>query len=378
MRLLGAIFLLILVTVAAPQAQDTRQFYLSPVDGTGTELDPFRSRCLGLPGGGNIDLRPDVDAFLCASNALPGDLTGVEVIGASLTGALGGKKHALDVRFKKALKAATVEELIVEVLTPKLAKGRDGKLKIYLGGSEPVYQKTAWVPFEDGGLIADLTNYANDLLEPSLAWAATISDAFTASDGNLDGCCTSVWTEFSGTAWTIASNQAVATGAGTLALARNTVNAFSGVDHTATLTVVNVAAGTPADGTSTSCAVLVRKEANTTQTYYRTTVTIRDAGELNETNLQKVVAGSTTILATDTADWSANDTITVAASGSTISGQRSGGTLMSVTDTSITAGQNYGLRYFSDYTTGSPGCTVDDLTGSDEPSRIRGGSRWYP
>ena len=378
MRLLGAIFLLILVTVAAPQAQDTRQFYLSPVDGTGTELDPFRSRCLGLPGGGNIDLRPDVDAFLCASNALPGDLTGVEVIGASLSGALGGKKNALDATFQKTLRAATVEEFIAEILTPKLTKGRDGKLKIYLGGGEPVYQKTAWVPFEDGGLIADLTTYATDVLEPALAWAATISDAFTASDGNLDGCCTSVWAEISGTAWTIASNQAVATGSGTLAIARNTANNFAGTDHTATLTLVNVTAGTPADGTSTSCAVLIRKEANTTQTYYRTTVTIRDSGELNETNLQKVVAGSTTILGTDTTDWSANETVTVTASGSTISGQRSGGTLMSVTDTSITAGQYYGLRYFSDYTTGSPGCTVDDLTGSDEPSRIRGGSRWYP
>ena len=370
----------LLAVASVPHAQEIRQFWLSPVEGSGTEDDPYHSRCLRMPGAGNIDLRPDVDAFLCASNDLPADMTGVEQIGASYKSALGGKKGALNAKFKKSLSANTVEDLIIEVVSPKLTAGKDGKLKIYLGGSKPIYQQTAWVPFRDGGLVADLSNAAMGLVEPTLAWAATISESFTATDGDLDGCCTSVWTEFFGTEWTIVSNQAVGSGntTGSLAAARNTVNSFATADHTATVTAVSLVTGNAADGTNTSCAVLIRKGSNTTQTFYRTTTIVRDSGELNETLLQKTVTGTTTTLASDTTDWTANDTITVSAVGSTISGQLSAGTLMTVTDTEITGGTNYGIRYFSDYTTGSPSCTLDNLTGSDVSSRIRGGSRWLP
>lgn len=365
---------------SSPHAQDTRQFYLSPIDLSPDPEIGFHSRCLRMPGAGNIDLRPDVDAFLCASNDLPVDMTGVEQIGASYKSSLGAKKGALNAKFKKSLSANTVEDLIIEVVSPKLKAGTDGKLKIYLGGSEPVYQQTAWVPFRDGGLVADLSNAAMGLVEPTLAWAATISESFTAADGDLDGCCTSVWTEFFGTEWTIVSNQAVGSGdtTGSLAAARNTANSFDTVDHTATVTVAGLITGTAADGTNTSCAVLIRKGANATQTFYRTTTILRDSGELSETVLHKTVSGTTTTLASDTTDWTANDTITVSAVGSTISGKLSAGTLMTVTDTEITGGTNYGIRYFSDYTTGSPSCTLDNLTGSDVSSRIRGGSRWLP
>lgn len=365
---------------SVPQAQDTRQFYLSPIDLSPDPEIGFHSRCLRMPGAGNIDLRPDVDAFLCASTDLPADMTGVEQIGASYKSALGSRKGVLNAKFKKALAATTVEDLIIEVIGPKLRAGKDGKLKIYLGGSNPIYQQTAWVPFRDGGLVADLSNAAIGLIEPTLAWAATISESFTAADGDLEGCCTSVWTEFFGSEWTIVSNRAVGSGAtiGSLAAARNTVNSFSTVDHTVTATVVGLTIGNAANGTNTSCAVLIRKGANATQTFYRTTTTLRDSVELSETLLQKTVAGTTTTLASDTTDWTANDTLTVSASGSAISGQLSAGTLMAVTDTEITSGTNYGIRYFSDYTTGSPSCTLDNLTGSDVLTRIRGGSRWLP
>lgn len=377
-RVFAALLILLVAGASVPQAQGPLHVYVSPVDGDPTTELGYHSRCLGMAGSGNIDLRPDVDGFLCSSNELPDDLTGVEILGASLKGSLGAKKSELDAKFKKTLKANTVEELIVEIIEPKLITGKDGKKKIYLGPGSPIYQQTAWVPFRDNGLVADLTNFAADLAEPALAWAATISDNFTAADGNLDGCCTSVWTEFSGTPWTIVSNQAKAAATSTTGVARNTANDFATTDHTATITVVSVATGDAINGTNTTCALFIRKAADSTATFYRTTIQISDAGELNQTLLQKTLVGTTTTLGTDTSDWSANDTITISANGSTIEGQRSGGSLMSVTDTSITTGNNYGIRYFSDYTTGSPDCTLDTLTGSDiSTTRSRGNVIWF-
>ena len=100
LRLVALLALAITAWGSVPQAQDTRQFYLSPIDGSADTEIGWHARCLGLPGAGNIDLRPwGVDAFLCASNNLPADMTGVEQIGSSLRSAIGGWKGALDAKF---------------------------------------------------------------------------------------------------------------------------------------------------------------------------------------------------------------------------------------------------------------------------------------
>lgn len=365
-----------------PQAQVPKVVYLALVDGTGTETDPFHSRGFGATTGvGCIDLRPDsriaTGRMLCAADTLPAS-AGIVQIGATFLDRLSAqRKTAIETALGVTLTNDNILDVVAELLITHaktdgtrwrpLQAGRDGKYKIFLGRTE-AYTQTAWLyPYvTDHGLVADAVNW----LEPAVAWAASLTEIFTATNGNLDGCqasgCTHSWTEFVGTAWTIASNQAVASGStvGSLAAARN-MTALDTVNHRVSATFVSQATGNAADGTNTSCAVLARKEANATQTFYRTTILLQDAGELNQALLHKTVAGSTTLLASDTTDWTANDVVTVYPNGSTISGQHASGALMSVTDTEIAGGTYVGIRYFSDYTTGSPSCTIDNLAAYD-------------
>lgn len=361
--------LAVLALSDVPYTQEVRQVYLSPVDGAGTEADPWHSRCVGMPGAGNIDLRPDVDAFLCASADLPADMTGVEQIGASYQSALGGKKGALNAKFKKSLAANTVEDLIIEVLSRKLRAGKDGKLKIYLGGPIPVYQQTAWVPFRDGGLVADLSNAVLDVLEPTLAWAATFHDSFTGADGNLAGDLT--WTEFLSTEWTRTGNTAYASGA-TVAAAEARADHDTDTDDQeiqAAVSYTYVSAG------NYRCAVLGRKDSTTTRDFYQFGIQ-RDSG-VNVYRILERNAGSPTTLADSTIATTSPSTIKFIPDGSTLSGYV-GGVLVAgpVTDSTISGKTRGGIAYVG----GAAGdnCTIDNFVIQDTVARARGGSRWLP
>lgn len=390
-RLLILIALTLTCWASVPHAQVPRPTYLSPIDGSGTDADPFRSRCLDIAGKGNIDLRPwGINRFLCASNALPTNMTGVGQLGSSLLDNLTpARKTALEALLGKSVSASNVREVIIELLQSRLQAGRDGKLKIWLGEATPVYEQTAGIPFRDNGLFADtsfavvavatvtataITRVPARVLAALVAvvlsltnqpaWATTLTtETFTATDGNLDGCqargCTHSHTEISGTPWTITSNQATASGNATGVSRMETP--LDTVNHRASLTVVNVTTG--GGGTNATCSVLIRKENNATLTFYRNTAVIRNAGELNETQLSKVVAGTITVLDNNNTDWAANDVLFVSADGTTILGGTNNVLLLSITDVEITTGTYVGLRYFADTSSGA--CTVDNLGAQD-------------
>lgn len=352
---------------STPQAQDTRQFYLSPIDGSAdTELG-WHSRCLHMPGAGNIDLRPwGVDAFLCASNDLPADMTGVEQIGASFRSALGGRKGSLNAKFKKTLQANTVEDLIVEVISPRLRAGKDGKLKIYLGGQIPVYQQTAWVPFRDGGLVADLSNAAIEAMEPAIAWATSASETFNCSD-SASLTCVLTWTEFSGTTWGISSNAAQSNSL-TAAEARAD-SAVSTEDHSVQSTL---GSATESGTGFARCGVIARKANSATRTYYTL------FADLDATNWEtgKRVGGTYTSLATTTQDPAAADVMKLVPDGSSITGMVNGVTVLGpTTDIEITGNTYGGLYSHGNGTTLL--CIQDSWSIVDNTSRSRTGALWF-
>lgn len=367
-KLAALLMLACLAWGSVPQAQDIRQFYLSPVDGSGAESDPYHSRCLGLPGAGNIDLRPDVDAFLCASTDLPADMNGVEQIGASLKSSLGGRKGALDTTFKKTLRAANVEDLIIEVLSPKIRAGKDGKLKIYLGGRAPVYQQTAWVPFRDDGIVADLSHAALSVIEPTLAWAATYHDTFTGADGNLAGDLT--WTEYLDTVWARASNKASASGASSPA-------AEARADHDTDTDDQEVQADlayTYTSGGNLRCAVFGRKDSTTTRDYYQFGMQ-RDSG-VDVYRILERNAGAPTTLADSAGVTATSATIKLIVDGTSIAGYVGGVlTVGPVTDATISGNTRAGLAYVGG---SGDSCTADNFRVADATARSRGGSRWLP
>ena len=369
-RLVVLLALAIAAWGSVPQAQDIRQFYLSPLDGSAATEIGWHSRCLGMPGYGNIDLRPwGVDAFLCASNDLPSDMTGVEQLGASLKSSLGEKKGSLNTKFKKTLSANTVEDLLIEVIGPKLRAGRDGKVKLYLGGPVPVYQQTAWVPFRDNGLVADISNAALGMVEPTLAWAATFYDSFTGADGNLTGDLT--WAEFLSTEWTRTGNAAHASGVTASAAEARAEHDTETDDQEvqATQTYNYASAG------NFRCAVIGRKDSTSTRDFYQFGVQ-RDSG-VNVYRLLERNNGTPTTLADSTAATAVGTTIKLVIDGTTMSGYV-GGVLVAgpVTDATISAKTRAGIAFVGGAVADS--CTLDNLRISDTSARTRGGSRWLP
>lgn len=356
---------------SVPQAQDTRQFYTTPIDGAGTEADPWHSRCLGMLGAGNIDLRPwGVDAFLCASNTLPVDMTGVELIGSSLRSALGAKKGSLNTKFKKTLAANTVDDLIIEVIGPKLRAGKDGKLKIYLGGSVPMYQQTAWVPFRDGGLVADLGNAAMGLIEPTLAWAATFTESFPGADtGALAGDLT--WSEYLATHWERKTNQAFAENVTASAAEARAEHDTSTDDQEIQADGSYVYAA----GGNLRCAVFGRKDSTSTRDFYQFGFQ-RDAG-VNVYRLLERNAGTPTTLGDSAGATSSSATIKLRLDGTSMSGYAGGSLVVApVTDVTISGNTRGGIAYVGG---AGDSCTLDNVSIADyvPTTGRRGGAIWF-
>lgn len=371
LKLFAICVVAILALSDTSSTQETRQFYLSPIDGSGTEADPWHSRALGMPDAGCVNLKPyGFSRFLCASPDLPADTTGIIQIGASRGSALGARKAIIEAIIGRSLAANTVEGLVIEVLSSRLRAGRDGKLKIYLGQKAPLYQQTAWVPFRDNGLVADLGNAAMGLIEPTLAWAATYHDTFTGSDGNLAGDLT--WTEFLSTNWTRASNTALASGStsGTAAEARADHDTDTDDQEVqATMAYTYVSAG------NFRCAVLGRKDSTNTRTFYQFGFQ-RDSG-VDVYRLLERNAGTATTLADSSGATSSSATIKLVIDGTSLSGYV-GGVLTAgpVTDATISGNTRGGIAYVGG--DASDNCTADNFRVADAIARSRGGSRWLP
>lgn len=352
------LLLIPLLWSSAPEAQPTRYTYLSPIDGAGTEEDSYHSRCMGLAGYGHIDLRPwGINRFLCASNVLPADMTGVHELGSATKERMTGpRKAALVALVGKGVTADTVDEAIIEILSNRLRAGRDGKVKIWLGESSPLYQQTAWVPFRDGGLVADVTNYAAEILEPALAWAASYSDSFTGSDaGVLAGDLT--WTEITDLNWQRVSNVARAAGS-TTAAAEARADSDTATDDfevSADMTYTYAAGG------NFRCAVNGRKDSTGTRTYYHFGAQ-RNTGE-DVYRLLHRVAGTATTLGDSAGATSTTFSPKLRMDGTSISGFVDGSLVVGpITDATISGNTRGQLAYV-----GGSGdvCTADNVLIAD-------------
>lgn len=361
--LIAVLGLLLAGLVGMPAADAPRFVYISPVDVDGEGAE--HSRCLGMSGMGNIDLRSSgIDGFLCQSDELPKDMRGVTQLGASLTATLdSAKKTDLDTLAHKTIAALKVNELIVELLSPRLRAGRDGKLKIYLGGRTPIYQQTAGVPFPDHGLFADVALgvvYVASAVErytlgAVVAYAASVTEDFNCADHASILTCDLTWTNVTGT-WQISSNQALRTATGTARIRADSPMDTDDFEVSVSLIdLTNTGAGTGL------CAVMARKDSGATTTNYAFGAN-NDNG-VSGYQIDKVLAGTRTTLGTNTQDQVDNDLVLLRVDGSTISGLVNGTEIVTVTDTDIT-GNTYGGVYATSAAS-TFSCTWDNWAAAD-------------
>lgn len=346
-----------------PNAQVAKPVYVSPVDGTGTDDDPFRSRCLGLPGAGNIDLSPwGIQRYICTSDVLPSDTRGIIQLGDSLRASLTTQqKSALDTLLGRTLTATTIDQAIVEIVRDKIRAGKDGKLKIYLGDRVPMYQRTAWVPFEDHGLVADVTNYALHVIAPTLAWATAIAEDWNCSNSTTL-TCDLTWTEFFGTEWAIVSNQVAVSGlTGVIQKEARADSALAGDDHWAQATIVSATADS---GGTVRCGPIARKANDATRTFYMFVPNmVNNAFTQYETARRS--AGSLTSIATNATDPVAGEVVQIYVDGSDISGYVDGVLRVGPTTDANISGNTYtGIAYSSNNPT-TQSCVLDDFSAED-------------
>lgn len=364
---------LVLAVILAASPVMAEEVYFATTLGDGSSGNPYKSGC--APGASAIDLRSTTgkDLWVCRSTDMVG-ATGAVSLGKTIHGAMSGKARSdIAVSLGRGMKAQTssVQDLLKELLidSGKIQPDKDGKLKIYLGDPAPVYEQTSWVPFNDHGLVADVTNWAVKLIEPAIAWAAILaSETFTGTDGDLDArTFAHTWTEFGITGWTVASNQATTTTTTTGANNARLETALSTANHQVEADLVTVS---HSGGGFTRCGVLARKDNSSTQTYYAffadSTVTGFESS--------KRVANVTTSLATNTQDpVNGADRMKLIVDGSTVTGQVNGVTVVGpTTDVDITSNTYVGI--YGHASTATFTCTLDNVLGQDYPPPGAAGS----
>lgn len=362
--------LVLLVWVTFPSAQTTRYIYVSPIDGSGTDSDPYHSRCYGMPGSANIDLRPwGRNGFLCASDSLPANMTGVRQLGSALNETITGvRKTALETFAGKSITATRVSDIIVELIKDqnRLRPGRDGKEKIWLGGKVPIYQHTAGLPFEDGGLFADaalgLVHMATAIeratLGVTVAWAASIAEDWNCSNSaNLT--CDLTWTEVTGTGWSITSNRALNTTVGGATQRARAESALDTDDHEVWATMIDL---TGTGGGTGRCGVIGRKDNTATATHYFFGADNDNAESFFV--LASVSGGTFTSLGTDTTDQVDNDVIKLRMDGSDITGLVNDVIAVGPITDATTSGNTYGGIYLNANIT-TISCQLDDWAAAD-------------
>lgn len=356
--------LFILACLAPPVGAE--EFSLVNTVGTGTDTDPIRAE--NCPSASPKIQLGATGKWVCRSATLPSKAIAL----AQTTSEPLSTKSKTDAgtALGKTVDATSVTDLLKKELidTGIVQPSKDGKLKIYFGSQELLYQKTAWVPFEDHGLVADLWNRQKDAanlvyrytLEPAIAWAVTLAtETFTNSDGDLGGRThVHAWTEHAGTGWTITSNEAFID-----ANAQSEAwmgSALDTDDHTVTVTLVSL----EANAALTRCGPTGRNPGTATRTHYAFAADANTAGA--EFNLYRRVAGAFTSLATNAQDPVNGDTIQIILDGTTYEGKVNGVTLIGpTTDGSPITGNLYaGIAFNSSAGTGKI-CRLDNLIAAD-------------
>lgn len=378
MRTWLVLLLVVLVWASTPHAQPTRIVYLATVQGDGSDGNPFRSTGWGtVANQGCIDLRRDptvsTGRMLCAADTLPAG-GGINQLGGSLVDTLTPVRRAvLEAVIGEPITASTITEVIAEILITRaredgtrwkpLRAGKDGKYHIWLGQREEAWQQTAWLyPYVlDNGLVADASNAVLETIEPALAWAASIAEDFDCAN-SASLTCDLTWTEFFGTEWEIASNQARVTGlTGTVQKEARADSALAGESHWAQATLVSMTAD---NSGTTRCGPMARKDNSSTRTFYTF------AGSMSNSlyvdfETRKRIGGTLTTIATDTTDPVAGDVLQIYVDGSSISGYVNGVLRVGpTTDTSITGNTYTGIAYSSNNTT-TQSCVLDNFSAQD-------------
>jgi hypothetical protein len=373
MKLALTILLALLCWASVPQAQTTRIIYLATVQGDGTDANPFRSTGFGTVANQNcIDLQ-SVKRMVCAADSLPAG-GGINQLASTFGDTVTApRKAAIEAALGVTLTASNILDVIAELLTTHarldgtrwkpLRAGRDGKYKIWLGGGSAAWQQTAWLWDEwhirDNGLVADVTNYGLDALEPALAWATTLAtETWTCAD-NASLTCVHTWTEFTNTVWSIATNRASMSSSGTFQAEARNDSTLATDDMEVQVTLISTTiTGSGFD----RCGVIARKENSATRTFY--SFFADDNNTDQQWILGKRVAGTFTSLGTNSTNPAPNDVMTIRVDGSSVSGLVNASTLISpVTDTDITGFTYGGIAGASNATTAA--CVLDNWIGQD-------------
>lgn len=355
-------------------AQEVRYYYLSPLDGLGTDADPFRSRCVDLPGAGNIDLRPDptmsTGYMLCASASLPANQTGVILLSTNKQGRVTGPTkvaaaQALGLSVGD-LAGSTMETLLPQLLLdipqrkavwPTMRASRTGHYEIHLGRLE--WRQTAWLypAFEDGGRVADATTALRRWLEPARAWAATLTEHWNCGSSTLLTCVYTWHFQTVNGDWALVSSQASITSVNGSAEERAEADLATD-DMEVTVTLIALASGGAND---VQCGTTARFHSSA-RTFY--SFVVQNTGGTKSTKLHRRIAGSNTEIGSDAGSWTVLDQITTRADGSAVTGLLNGTPRIGpVTDTNITTYTRGGIRYTGNQAGAS--CTLDNWSATD-------------
>lgn len=378
MRLVAILLFACLAWASVPQAQPPRVIYLATVQGDGSDENPFRSTGWGaVANQGCIDLRPDptvaTGRMLCAADTLPAG-GGINQLGGFLADTLTPVRRAvLQAVIGESISSSTLTDVIAEILISKarldgtrwkpLRAGKDGKYHIWLGERQEAWTQTAWLyPYiNDGGLVADASNAALSVIEPTLAWAASIAEDFNCAN-SASLTCDLTWTEFFGTEWEISANQARVTGlTGTVQKEARSDSALAGDAHWAQATLVELTAD---NSGTTRCGPIARKDNSSTRTFYSFVGSMNNSLYIDY-ETRKRVGGTLTAIATDTTDPVAGEVMRIYVDGSSISGYVNGVLRVGpTTDTSITGNTYAGMAYSSNNPT-TQSCILDDFSAQD-------------
>lgn len=330
--------------------------YLTSYVGRGTDFDPYRPLGADQPGWSAIDFRANaalLTGFALLALPVRQDQPGMEYLGDVADGPLSvARRNRIGNLLSLSLEQTRLDRIVYELLTSHART--DG---------------TRWRPLRpmrDGRNLVERIYLGGLLFEqPVIAGGSTITETWDAID-STDLDADNDWTEQTGTAWGITSNQARFAGNSNVVHARCEVDLAS-ADHSNEVTLVTFTYA----GGALEVGVSARFAAAADTAYIF--ATSRSATPTNEHILRKRVTGTNTTLGTNVQDAGASVVLKIEANGSTIKGTRATVELISLTDTAITTGTRIGI-YGASSNAGNVG-VVDDLTATDlaaVTARMRG------
>lgn len=283
-------------------------YYLSPVQGSGTETDPYRARnaatwheCVELPDWRGGSARPG-PFMLCESLSvpvggipLPPDMTSV------LTAV---QRAAVQALLGRAVPTGKVFDLLADVIDANkipMRKFGDGRNHLILKGKD-VWSRPA--PIAWGEIYRDALRFPvvamhalfDAAISAPLAFAASLTTGFTCANSVSLDCNGLDFISFSGGGWGITSNQAVLNNSVVANLERVDTNLATN-NMLVGATICGLARNSATEAT---VGVLGRKEASATQTYYYAVG--KDTATTDEFEFGYVVGASRTALGTSSVD----------------------------------------------------------------------------